>query len=61
MATETYSSTKEMVIATALPPMTRTYKPFSNQQIIDLTLNGISNAGFTENKKSTRTGFGKSR
>jgi hypothetical protein len=46
-----YSTTKELVISTQLPQMTRTYKPFSNQRIIDLTLNGISNAGFTLDKE----------
>jgi len=53
METKTnYSTTKELVIATQLPETTRTYKPFSNQQIIELTLNGISNAGFTLDKET---------
>ena len=47
MATETYSTTRELMLTTPLPIATRTYKPFSNQQLVDLTLNGITNAGFT--------------
>jgi len=47
MATETYSTTKQLMLSTPLPEITRTYKPFSNQQLVDLTLNGIEKAGFT--------------
>lgn len=41
-----YSSTKQQLILAELPKQTSTYKPIPHEQLIDLTLNGISNAGF---------------
>lgn len=41
-----YTSIKELVTAVPVPQQTRTYKPVSNSQLIDLTLEGIHGAGF---------------
>jgi len=46
-----YSTTKERLIATPLPQQTRSYKPVSNQQLIDLTLEGIEKSGFVLDKE----------
>ena len=48
---ENYSVSKQTVINAVLPEQTRTYKPVSNSQLIDLTLEGIHNAGFTLDKE----------
>lgn len=42
----TYNTTKVALIATPLPEETRTYKPISHEQLIDLTLESIHQAGF---------------
>lgn len=42
----TYEVTRQTLIATPVPAETRTYRPVSNEQLIDLTLNSITNAGF---------------
>tara|TARA_R110000868_G_scaffold14426_4_gene67222 strand:+ start:31993 stop:32772 length:780 start_codon:yes stop_codon:yes gene_type:complete len=55
----TYGSTKAMLLSTPLPKETRTYKPVSNAQLIDLTLDSIVKAGFTletETYSSAREG-----
>ena len=57
--TETYTSTKELLLAAPIPQDTRTYKAVSHGQLIDLTLNSIDKAGFTLDKEtysSTRGG-----
>jgi hypothetical protein len=59
METKTYSSTKAMLLSAPLPKETRTYKPVSNSQLIDLTLDSIVKAGFTlesETYSSARNG-----
>lgn len=50
----TYKTTKGMLLAAELPQETRTYRPVSHQQLMDLTLESIYKAGFeleTENFK----------
>jgi hypothetical protein len=42
----TYSTTKYFLTGTELPKETRTYKPVSHGQLIDLTLESIHQAGF---------------
>ena len=46
-----YNTTRELVISTPLPEETKTYKPVSHEQLIDLTLNSIQSAGFQLNKE----------
>ena len=41
-----YVSAREILLNTEIPQQTKTYKPVSHKQLIDLTLNGIHNAGF---------------
>jgi hypothetical protein len=43
---DNYTTTKQLLINTQLPAITRTYSPFSHEKVMDLTLNAISNAGF---------------
>ncbi len=55
----TYISTKQQLINTIVPCETRTYKPVTHEQLIDLTLNSIQGAGFTlsgESYTSAREG-----
>ena len=47
-----YKSTREMLINTPVPTQTRTYKPVSHEQLIDLTLNSIQAAGFELDKET---------
>jgi len=59
MSTKTYSTTKYFLTGTELPKETRTYKPVSHGQLIDLTLESIHQAGFrldTETYSSAREG-----
>ena len=49
---ETFNTTKELIMNTPVPVQTRTYKPVSHSQLIDLTLNSIENAGFTLDKET---------
>jgi hypothetical protein len=49
---ETYSTAKAKLIATPLPEQTRTYRPISHQQLMDLTLESIHKAGFKLGKES---------
>jgi hypothetical protein len=51
METKTYNTTKELLITTPIPQQTRTYKPVSHNQLIDLTLNSIHQAGFNLDKE----------
>jgi len=46
MKTETYSVTKNILLGATLPAQSRTYKPVSHQQLIDVTLESIVGAGF---------------
>jgi len=51
MSTMTYNTTKELITRATLPQETRTYKPITHQQLIDLTLNSIVGAGFNLDKE----------
>lgn len=51
MDKKTYSTTKELLINTPVPKQTRTYKPVSHEQLIDLTLESIYQAGFELDKE----------
>lgn len=44
---ETYNATRQLLIDAPLPQETKTYKPITNEQLIELTLNSIVGAGFT--------------
>jgi hypothetical protein len=47
----TYTTTKQLLINTPVPTQTRTYKPVEHERLIDLTLEGIHQAGFTLDKE----------
>jgi hypothetical protein len=47
-----YVSAKDILINADIPQQTKTYKPVSHRQLIDLTLNGIHNAGFKLDSES---------
>ena len=49
---DTFNTTKELLINTAVPVQTRTYKPVSHSSLIDLTLNSIQKAGFILDKET---------
>ena len=49
---DTFNTTKELIMNTAVPVQTRTYKPVSHSQLIDLTLNSIEKAGFVLDKET---------
>lgn len=49
---KTYNTTKELIIGATVPAQTRTYKPVSHSQLIDLTLGGIEKAGFKLDKET---------
>ena len=46
MSRDSYLTTRGFLEEVALPEETRTYKPVGHSQVIDLTLNGITKAGF---------------
>jgi hypothetical protein len=48
----TYSTTKYFLTGAELPKETKTYKPVSHGQLIDLTLESIHQAGFTLDKET---------
>lgn len=48
----TYNTTKDLLVHTAVPFSTRTYKPVSHTQLIDLTLDSIDKAGFTLDRET---------
>ena len=48
---ETYSTTRDILTHAAVPMPTRTYKPVSHTQLMDLTLESIHSAGFTLDKE----------
>ena len=47
-----YVSARDILINAEIPQQTKTYKPISHLQLIDLTLNGIHNAGFKLDSES---------
>ena len=49
---DTFNTTKELIMNTPVPVQTRTYKPVSHSQLIDLTLNSIDKAGFKLDKET---------
>ena len=51
MKIATYNSTKDVLLRAQVPQQTRTYKPITHQQLIDLTLESIQQAGFTLDKE----------
>lgn len=51
MEKKTYSTTKELLINAPVPQQTRTYKPVSHEQLIDLTLESIYQSGFELDKE----------
>jgi len=48
---ETYNTTKQLLSHAAVPMATKTYKPISHTQLMDLTLESIHQAGFTLDKE----------
>jgi hypothetical protein len=46
-----YNVTKDILLNAEIPQQTKTYKPVSHGQLIDLTLNGIEKAGFKLDKE----------
>jgi hypothetical protein len=51
MKTATYTTTKDVLLNAEIPAQTRTYKPVTHQQLIDLTLESIEGAGFSLDKQ----------
>ena len=49
---DTFNTTKELLMNTAVPVQTRTYKPVSHSSLMDLTLNSIEKAGFILDKET---------
>lgn len=59
MSQTTYNTTKYFLTGAEIPRESRTYKPVSHGQLIDLTLESINQAGFTldnENYSAARQG-----
>lgn len=52
MSTKTYETTKYYITGAELPRETRSYKPVSHGQLIDLTLESIHQAGFVLDKET---------
>jgi hypothetical protein len=48
----TYVATKQEILGATIPAESKTYKPFSHQEVIDITLNSIATSGFTLDKES---------
>jgi hypothetical protein len=46
-----YNTTKDILLNAVIPQQTRTYKPVTHGELIDLTLNGIEKAGFKLDKE----------
>jgi hypothetical protein len=46
-----YTTTKDLLLKAELPAQTRTYKPITHEQLIDLTLESVHSAGFTLDKE----------
>jgi hypothetical protein len=51
MKTATYGTTKSVLLNAEVPAQTRTYKPVTHTQLIDLTLESIYQSGFTLDKE----------
>jgi hypothetical protein len=51
MKVATYTTTKNVLLNAEIPTETRTYKPITHQQLMDLTLESIHGAGFTLDKE----------
>jgi hypothetical protein len=51
MSTKTYNTTRELLLSAELPQETATYKPITHQQLMDLTLESIHQAGFALEKE----------
>lgn len=47
-----YKATRELLVNTPVPQQTRSYKPVSHEQLIDLTLESIYQAGFELDKET---------
>jgi hypothetical protein len=47
-----YNTTKEELLAAIIPIETRSYKPVTHQELIDLTLESIESSGFTLDKEN---------
>ena len=59
MDIKTYNTAKAELLAATIPAQTRTYKPVTHAQLMDLTLESIHQAGFTldqETYSSARDG-----
>lgn len=57
---KSYITAKEVIVNTEIPQQTRTYKPISHLQLMDLTLESIHQAGFeleTEKYSSAKDGL----
>jgi hypothetical protein len=52
MSTTTYNTTKGLIINADIPLETKTYKPITHAQLIDLTLNSIEKAGFSLDRET---------
>lgn len=52
METKSYDVAKQTLLSAEVPQQTRTYKPVSHAELIDLTLGGIEKAGFTLDTES---------
>jgi hypothetical protein len=51
MSTQTYNTTKELLLTAEIPAQTKTYKPVTHEQLMDLTLESIQGAGFKLDKE----------
>jgi len=47
----TYKTDREFLVKTPIPSTSRTYRPISHQEVIDLTINSIVGAGFQVDKE----------
>lgn len=52
---KSYVTAKDMLLTAEIPQETKTYKPISHQQLIDLTLESIHQAGFELDKETYST------
>ena len=52
----TYTSAKDQMLSAVVPKQTRTYKPVSHQELIDLTLESIYQSGFELSDQSYISG-----
>jgi hypothetical protein len=52
METKSYEVTKQILLGAEVPQQTRTYKPVTHAELIDLTLGGIEKAGFALDTES---------